>query len=170
METDAGVFPLLHVGALLGRSSPADGPAPGLPPLRPSAARRAPGTVLVVDSAEIERDRLAEVLSAEGYPVQAVQTADEAWALLESAPVDLLLCDLRLPEMNAQQIAERRQRAGKYGGIPLVLILAHAGEQSHLVVQQLGASAWVRSPVEPADLLELVEQHVVRGSQVRFET
>jgi CheY-like chemotaxis protein len=169
VETDAGDYPMLHAGALLGRCTPAETPLPGLPLLRPSAARRAPGTVLVVDSAAPERARIAALLEAEGYPVQAVQTADEAWALLETVPIELLLCDLRLPEMNAQQLAERRQHAGRFGSVPLVLILAHAGEQSHLVVQQLGASAWIRSPVEPADLLQAAGQHVARSSQVQSE-
>jgi CheY-like chemotaxis protein len=170
VETDSGVCPMLHVGALLGRCTPAVAPAAGSPPVTSSAAHRDPGLVLVVDSAALERDRIAELLGADGYTVHAVQTADEAWGLLESVPVGLLLCDLRLPEMNAQQIAERRQHTGRHGGVPLVLILVHAGEQSHLVVQQLGATSWVRSPVEPENLLENVGQHVVRKSQVRIES
>ena len=170
VETDTGSYPLLHVGSLLGRCPPAAAPVAERPPRQAPAARRTPGTVLVVDSAAEERQQLAAALGGAGYPVRAVQTADEAWAVLDTVPVDLLLCDLRLPEMNAQQIAERRQHAGHGGSVPLVLILAHAGEQSHLVVQQLGAAAWVRSPVEPADLLEIVGRHVVCSSQVRIET
>jgi CheY-like chemotaxis protein len=168
VETEAGTYPLLHVGALLGRSSPAETPAAAPPPPAP-AARRETGAVLVVDSAAAEREQIAAMLGRAGYAVKAVQTTDEAWALLETVPVELLLCDLRLPEMNAQQFAERRQHAGRHVDVPLVLVLAHAGEQSHLVVQQLGATAWLRSPVETADLLEIVGKHAIRSSQVRMD-
>jgi hypothetical protein len=46
----------------------------------------------------------------------------------------------------------------------MVLVLAHAGEQSHLVVQQLGATAWVRSPIEPEDLAAILERQSGRKS------
>ena len=84
--------------------------------------------------------------------------------MLESEAVDLMLCDLRLPEMNAQQVADRRRQNNRHTRVPMVLILAHAGEQSHLVVQQLGATAWVRSPVEREDLTGILERQPVHKS------
>jgi len=82
---------------------------------------------------------------------------------LEREPVDLLICDLRLPEMNAQRIAERRRRSGRHATIPVLLVLAHAGEQSHLVVQQLGAADFIRAPVQGEELTAIV-QRLMEGS------
>ncbi len=80
--------------------------------------------------------------------------------MLEAGRVDVMVCDLRLPEMNAQQLAERRRVTGRFQDLPTLLVLAHAGEQSHLVVQQLGAAAWISSPVADHDLLGAVERLV----------
>jgi CheY-like chemotaxis protein len=165
LETERGGFPLLHVGALLGRCAPTESA------LRPTG--RGPGVrgdtsgplrVVVVDSATQEREHLQALLTEAGHRVRAVQNADEAWKALESEPVDLLLCDLRLPEMNAQQIAERRRQSGSHVRVPMVLVLAHAGEQSHLVVQQLGANSWVQSPLVREEILDSVGRHVVQVS------
>jgi two-component system response regulator AtoC len=116
--------------------------------------------VLVVSSAGAERELIAAALVQEGHTARAVATAEEAWTVLAAGPVDMIVCDLRLPEMNAQQLAERRRTTGRFQQTPMLLVLAHAGEQSHLVVQQLGAAAWVRSPVEAGELAETVARLV----------
>jgi len=163
LETPLGAQRLLNVGALLGRRGPE--------PLQPAAAavsarrgngaaatRRDVATVLVVDSSEVEREVLKGLLGEAAYKSVAVQSAEEAWSVLGNQPVDLIACDLRLPEMNAQQIAERRRRTGEWAGLPMLLLLTHAGEQSNLVVQQLGASAYVRSPLQREELMTVVRR------------
>jgi CheY-like chemotaxis protein len=165
LETDAGVVPMLHVGVLLGRSVPLDLDAELLAVGQSAAARRTgSGAVLVVTGSAAEQERLQELLAELGRPVRFAASAAEAWSVLESEPVDVMLCDLRLPEMNAHQVAERRRQTGRHLGVPMLLVLAQAGEQSHLVVQQLGAAAWVRSPVEREPLLAALRQTMARAS------
>ena len=156
LETGSGVVPMLHVGALLGRCGPAE-----VVPATPRTAQvtpvpRGPLQVLVVSSAGAERELIAAAVVQAGHTARAVATAEEAWTVLAAGPVDVMVCDLRLPEMNAQQLAERRRMSGHFQQTPMLLVLAHPGEQSHLVVQQLGAAAWVRSPVDAAELAETV--------------
>ena len=158
LETAHGVVPMLHVGALLGRC----GPAEVVPVRTPAAADvvvpRGPLHVLVVVGAAAERDALRATLAGAGHAVDAVASAEEAWRVLETRGADAVVCDLRLPEMNAQQLAERRRITGRFQDLPTLLLLTHAGEQSHLVVQQLGASAWVSSPIQDSELLGAIEQ------------
>jgi DNA-binding response OmpR family regulator len=101
---------------------------------------------------------------AEGFKVHKAMTAEDAWRVLESESVELLLCDLRLPEMHAQQMADRRRQTGKHIQVPMLLVLAQASGQSHLVVQQLGASDWIESPVEQRALIDAVRRHTVRSA------
>jgi FixJ family two-component response regulator len=42
----------------------------------------------------------------------------------------------------------------------MVIVLAQTSDQSHLVVQQLGATDWIGSPVEREALLDVVRRHV----------
>ena len=77
--------------------------------------------------------------------------------------MDLVLCDLRLPEMNAQQFAELKSRSDRFAEVPMLLVLSHVGEQSHLVVQQLGATDFVRAPIQREELMNVV-QRLLEGS------
>jgi CheY-like chemotaxis protein len=159
LETAHGIVPMLHVGALLGRCGPADVVAARAPVPEASAAQ-GPARVLVVVGATGERDAVQAALAGAGHEARIAKSADEAWRVLESEPVDVVICDLRLPEMNAQQFAEGRRISGRFLDVPMLLVLAHPGEQSHLVVQQLGAAAWIGSPVDDGALLVAIGQLV----------
>jgi CheY-like chemotaxis protein len=69
-----------------------------------------------------------------------------------------MVCDLRLPEMNAQHISEHRKRTGEHATVPMLLVLSHVGEQGHLVAQQLGAADFVSSPIAQDDFVMVVKR------------
>jgi len=152
LEAGTEQLPVLDLSTLVGREGRRE-------------ESRAPRTrtVLVVTSPEAERDAIAKMVAGPETRAMALQSAEAAWEVLEREPVDLLICDLRLPEMNAQRIAERRRRTGRHAAIPALLVLAHAGEQSHLVVQQLGAADFIRAPVQGEELTAIV-QRLMEGS------
>lgn len=113
-------------------------------------------TVLVVDGSEVERRALGTLLNGSSYRALVARSVDEAWRILETEPVKMVLCDLRLPEMHAQQLMDKIRRDGRFTQTPIVLILSHVGEQAQLVVQQLGVTDFVRSPVRREELLRVV--------------
>jgi CheY-like chemotaxis protein len=115
-------------------------------------------TVLVVNSSEVEGTSLMHTLQAASFRALTVRTGSEALDILATESVQLLICDLRLPEMNAQQISEHRNRSGEFTDIPVLLVLSHVGDQGHLVAQQLGAAAYVRSPVDQDEFVTTVKR------------
>ncbi|HZL85291.1 MAG TPA: response regulator [Candidatus Krumholzibacteria bacterium] len=153
LETGAAPVPVLDVAGLLGRKRL---------PSRAVEASATTGTrvptILVVNSSNVERHALVGLLGAGGRRTVAVRSAEEAWDALERLRVDLMICDLRLPEMNAQRLAELRRQSGKHGAIPLVLVLARAGEQSHMVLRQLQAQGFVSSPIHADELTQVVQK------------
>jgi CheY-like chemotaxis protein len=160
LEADGDELLLLDVGALLGRRRLGVVRTDNGDELR---HRDGTARVLVVNSSELERVTLAGVLDEIDCRCHAVQSAEEAWEVLEKQGADLLMCDLRLPEMNAQRIAELRRNTGRFADIPVVIVLSHAGEQSHLVVQQVGARDFVRSPIQRDELVTIVKRLVTRS-------
>jgi DNA-binding NtrC family response regulator len=60
--------------------------------------------ILIVDDDPGLRESLELVLAAEGYEVVGAQNADEALGQLTHAPVDVVLCDLRMPGMNGMEL------------------------------------------------------------------
>lgn len=63
--------------------------------------------VLVVDDEPNILSALRRMLRAHGYRVQTAPGGSEALALLEQAPVDLIISDMRMPEMNGAEFLRR---------------------------------------------------------------
>jgi CheY-like chemotaxis protein len=174
LQCDEDVFELLDPGALLGRrkSTKVRGAAvhdkvdrdAGEPTLfvdrmAPAAQpARSTCTVLVVNSSEVEGTTLSHSLKGASFRAITARTGTEALQILATEPIDLMVCDLRLPEMNAQQISEHRKRTGEHATVPLLLVLSHVGEQGHLVAQQLGAADFVSSPIAQDDFVMVVKR------------
>jgi CheY-like chemotaxis protein len=174
LQSAEGAVELLDPGALLGRRK--------LPPVREESAlteqeKETTGstlfvtreseekqelqgqpTVLIVNSSEVEGTSLRHLLQGASFRALSVRTGTEALEILARESIQLLICDLRLPEMNAQQISEHRKENGEFVDIPVLLVLSHVGDQGHLVAQQLGAADFVRSPVDQDEFVATVRR------------
>jgi two-component system, cell cycle sensor histidine kinase and response regulator CckA len=64
-------------------------------------------TVLVVEDEDALRKLVASILEARGYHVLSAEDPEQALALAHDSPVDLLLTDLVMPQMNGRELSER---------------------------------------------------------------
>jgi two-component system chemotaxis response regulator CheY len=60
--------------------------------------------VLVVDDEEVVRKLLQRTLESEGYRVLVARDGDEALAILDNFAIDLVLTDIRMPEMDGRKL------------------------------------------------------------------
>ena len=73
-------------------------------------ARAQPATVLVVEDEEVVRGLVVQVLEGEGYLALVANDGEEAFAIAERTPVDVLLTDLTMPKLGGRELAERLRR------------------------------------------------------------
>jgi CheY-like chemotaxis protein len=114
---------------------PADS-APDNPLLNELPQHRA--TVLVVDDDRDVRELTVACLESVGYRVLAAEGGRAALIIGGNTPVDLLLLDIAMPEMNGLETA--RAIVSKRAGLPIIYMTGYAGsmqlgsnEQQHLV-------------------------------------
>lgn len=107
--------------------------------------------ILIVDDDEALRESLALVLSAEDYEVLAAPDGEAALALLEKGPVDVVLCDLRMPGVDGLELLP--QLARRLPGATLVLMSAHGGPDLAIEAIQRGAYDYLAKPFTPAEAL-----------------
>jgi CheY-like chemotaxis protein len=90
------------------------------PEPEPSAAEEAPlpdrtgtETVLLVEDEEIVRELVCSMLEMQGYEVLSAENGKDALSLLKTyeGPLDLLLTDVVMPDMNGKELYERISRA-----------------------------------------------------------
>jgi two-component system, OmpR family, response regulator RegX3 len=103
--------------------------------------------LLIVEDEDAIAEPLAEGLRREGFDVERAATGAEA---LAAAPVDLVLLDLRLPDIDGLDVCRAlRERSG----VPIIVVTARGEEADRVVGLELGADDYV---VKPFGLRELI--------------
>jgi two-component system, OmpR family, response regulator RegX3 len=103
--------------------------------------------LLVVEDEDAIAEPLVEGLRNEGFEVTRVATGQAA---LDAAPVDLVLLDVRLPDLDGFAVCrELRTRSD----VPIIMVTAKGEEIDRVVGLELGADDYV---VKPFGLRELV--------------
>ncbi len=147
----------LGVGSLFGFSLPpppvaaptpiARGPARGVP----ADGRR---TVVVIDDDPLDLDLVEAVLTPEGYTVARAASGEEGVRLVRQEHPLVVLLDLRMPDMDGFEVAERLRADPDTAAVPII-VLTHlemtradrdrlAGRVSHLAQKgQLDRAALV---------------------------
>ena len=59
-----------------------------------------PGNILIIDDEEQLRELLSRIISLEGFTVLDANNLRSAMKVLEKEPVDIILCDVKLPDGN----------------------------------------------------------------------
>ncbi|HJX29942.1 MAG TPA: response regulator [Thermoanaerobaculia bacterium] len=114
--------------------------------------------VLAVDDDEEVRELLGAILGGHGAHVQAVASGAQALQLLESAPPDVLISDLAMPEMGGYELIHRvRQLPVEAGGrVPAVALTAYARAEDRRRTLLAGFHMHVAKPVDPEELVVVV--------------
>jgi two-component system response regulator RegX3 len=103
--------------------------------------------LLIVEDEDAIAEPLAEGLRREGFEVERAANGAEA---LAAAPVDLVLLDLRLPDLDGLDVCrELRERSS----VPIIVVTARGEEADRVVGLELGADDYV---VKPFGLRELI--------------
>ncbi|MEV6602210.1 SpoIIE family protein phosphatase [Actinoplanes sp. NPDC051346] len=126
-----------------------------------------PATVLVVDDSATKRYLLVSWLTRAGFTVVEAETGESALSLLSEAEVDLVVLDVKLPDLSGFDVCERIKTDPGYGVLPVIHVSAHAVD----VVDRTqglnrGADAYLVEPIEPDELIATA-QAVLRYYRAR---
>ena len=108
----------------------------------------APATILVVDDDEENRELLTRRLAREGHKVRAATGGLEALALLQSEPVDLVLLDVMMPDLDGPAVLERLKQDPERRHIPVLMISALNETASVVRSIELGAEDYLPKPCD----------------------
>lgn len=109
--------------------------------------------ILIVDDEKMQRDMLQGFLEKQGYSVMSAAGGKEALSLFRSHPVQLVLIDHRMEDMNGDEVLARMREASPL--VRAIMITAYGSVATAVKVMQLGADDFLEKPV---DLLELLEK------------
>jgi FixJ family two-component response regulator len=110
--------------------------------------------VLVIDDEQIVLDSVRRVLTAEGIAVDSSLRAREGLAMSLAHDYDLVLSDIRMPEIGGMRVLRDIKRAKP--SLPVVIITGYATVGSAVQAMKLGAADYVEKPLTPDALVTAV--------------
>ena len=113
-------------------------------------------TVLVVDDQPDARELLGSLLGQRGARVIQSDSAESAIATLQSAPVNLLVADIAMPDVDGYQLLSRIRAMG--ADTAAIAVTAHARPEDRAQAMRAGYSAYCVKPIDGGEFLRTVGQ------------
>jgi two-component system response regulator AtoC len=107
--------------------------------------------ILIVDDDEALRDSLELVLFSEGYAVVTADHGEAALARIEEHPVDVVLCDLRMPGIDGFELMP--QIARQLPEVPIILMSAYGTQDLAVEAMRRGAYDYLAKPFQPSEVV-----------------
>jgi two-component system, chemotaxis family, chemotaxis protein CheY len=103
---------------------------------------------LVVDDSRAMRSILAKILARLGFEVLQAADGVEALATLDmtSPPVQLVLSDWNMPEMNGLQFVQALRANPKYAEVVVVMVTTETHMEQMLTALSAGANEYIMKP------------------------
>lgn len=122
--------------------------------------------ILVVDDEKDIRRMLKDCLEMEGYLVYTAADGEEALAQLQH-PVDLILLDVNLPDMDGYSVC---QRIRDVVFCPILFLTARTGEGDRISGLKAGGDDYILKPFSVDELLARIEAHLRREERRQGKT
>lgn len=135
--------------------------------------------ILAVDDDEPIRELLASYLAGEGYRVTTAHDTASAKQALDGEPVDLVVCDLRLPDGDGLGLVRQIRTDSQ---IPVIILSSKDQDVDRIVGLELGADDYLVKPFNPRELLAriravlrrvqalpLQQRQMMKGKVIKFD-
>ncbi|HEX5716596.1 MAG TPA: sigma-54 dependent transcriptional regulator [Thermoanaerobaculia bacterium] len=116
------------------------------------------GRILIVEDRDSLRRMLERALSQEGYEVTAAADAQAGIRWVDERPFDLVLTDLKLPDVSGLEVLAASRRAQPQ--VPVVVLTGFGTVGSAVEAMKLGAYDFLEKPLEIDDLARLIERAI----------
>jgi CheY-like chemotaxis protein len=113
-------------------------------------------SALVVDDSKVDQRFVGTVMSRAGIQTVFAGNGREAMAVFEQTPLDLIVTDMQMPEMDGLELVLAVRKTDPL--IPIILVTAHGSEELAMKALGAGASSYVAKRQIPRDLPGTVEQ------------
>jgi EAL domain-containing protein (putative c-di-GMP-specific phosphodiesterase class I)/DNA-binding response OmpR family regulator len=126
--------------------------------VRPEAP--SPALVLVIDDDQSIRELFTAALRRAGLDSILASTGAEGLAIAANRQVDMVLCDIGLPDMTGFDVVRALRGDAATATLPLILVTGSGGADSVIEGLQAGADDFVAKPVRIDELIARVRAHL----------
>ena len=121
--------------------------------------REGNASILVIDETPANLSLLNQLLRTH-YRVRLANSGARGLELAVSAPPDLILLDIMMPDMDGYEVLGRLKANPASAGIPIIFLTAKVGAEDEEYGLALGAVDFIHKPIAPSVVLARVRTHL----------
>lgn len=130
-----------------------------------------PMKILIVDDNPDNLYMLESLLKGGGYEVAAATDGVEAIDKLKKTSFDMIISDILMPRMDGYGLCKACKQDEALGKIPFLLYTAvYTNREDEEFANRLGAARYIVKPVEPVELLSIIEEVLKESSEGKTAT
>lgn len=135
-------------------------PADLQPPNEPAASPAA--NLMIIEDDPDTLEMLCATLVAQGFRVTACESAAESLRVAPELTVDLIISDIGMPAMDGFEMLARLREIKNYDAVPAIALSGYASHKDVKAALASGFDAHVSKPVEPSELIALVNRLLLK--------
>jgi DNA-binding response OmpR family regulator len=114
--------------------------------------------ILVIDDSSTNNVLLEAVLSTKGYGLFVTYSVPEAFKVMSSNEVDLVLLDLLMPEYSGFDFLLKKNEFDQYKNIPVIVVSAANDQKNKIKAKEFGAIDFIEKPIDLTLLMDKIEK------------
>jgi len=130
------------------------------------AERPTPVTVLIVDDENSTRNLCRDVVSESGLRTRMASTTEQALEILDQFPVDIVITDLKVPELGGLELLKHVRQA--YQRTAVIVLTQYGTIESAVEATRMGAADYVTKPFHIPELRTKLDR-VIRSLELDQE-
>ncbi len=112
----------------------------------------------MVDDDPLLLEVVSEELADRGYRIDTLQQAEKTLSYLQGHPVDLLLLDLKMPDLDGITLLQQIEQ--QFPQLPVIILTGHGDVGSASEVMRYGAAGYLQKPILIELLVEEIDQTI----------
>jgi DNA-binding response OmpR family regulator len=105
-------------------------------------------TVLMIEDIEDNASLVKRVLGSQGYQILWAETAEEGLTMAEQQPLDMILLDLGLPDIDGQTLVGYLRQMPGLEQVPIIAVSAWPEESARPMVLAYGCNDFISKPID----------------------
>jgi two-component system chemotaxis response regulator CheY len=121
--------------------------------------RNVSNLVLIAEDEDLNRALLSKIVKDEGMSVVLASSGRRAWEIIQDNPdLSLLITDMRMPEMNGEELINRIKATDKISHLPVIMVsgIVRLSEISHIL--ESGAHRFLPKPINVEHLKQYIRE------------
>ena len=126
--------------------------------------------ILVIDDTPENLALLSQMLTEKGYKVRSVTKGSTAIRGAKAVPPDLIMLDVKMPEMNGYEVCQQLKTDDRTKDIPIIFISALGDVFDKIKAFQVGGVDYITKPFQVEEVLARLDTHLtIRNLQIKLE-